>query len=376
MVSVPMSQGTFDVQLPDKPKGRPGETYYNQVAGFARSLEGFDERVSEIMESDRGLSARGYAYLLEGENLITKGEIDYAEKLINKIRKNDFGSGAPWDNALLPTDFTARDDARQWYCTPNRMDDDESPKDYLRTQAKSILNGWGFDRSFWAYQDYFIQVLVEKIDLVTLFRPVCKEYGIPITTGKGWSTINQRADILSRFAYWEDNHGCQPVLLYCGDFDPVGVKMSDNLGKNLTDDLADALVPVDDGYVTGWDEYPIHVDRFGLNEGFVFGNDLTWIDNLETGSQRDLCSPSHPDHEKPYVQDWLDEYGCRKVEANAMVKNASEGRQLFENTVSRYLGDDPKAEYRDDLEDDKEQIAKLLKDYGAHSPLKSIVDQI
>jgi len=31
----------------------------------------------------------------------------------------------------------------------------------------------------------------------------------------------------------------------------------------------------------------------------------SWIDNLETGSGKDLANPKHPDHHKEYVQGYL-----------------------------------------------------------------------
>lgn len=366
-----MSTNRFtDVELPDKPRGRPGDRYYNQVASFAESLRTFDESV------DQKVSARGYAYLLENENLITKSQIDYAENLINKIRKNDFSDSAPWEHALLPTDFTAKDDARRWYAGDDGSDY-EDVDDYVRRRLRAVLKGWGFDRSFWEYQDHFLQVVVEKIDLVHLFRPICERYNIPITTGKGWSTINQRAEIAARFAHWAEKDK-QGVLLYCGDFDPPGRRISDYFRKNLND-LSDALIPdVDgDGYFYGG-RYgdAIIVDRFGLNHDFVKEHDLTWVDNLETGSGRDLCSPSHPDHDKDYVQDWLRTHGCRKVEANALVAHPEAGQALFEDTVAEYLGDDPLSEYEADLEDDREAISDRLDELGVGDPMRSALDDL
>ena len=44
-----------------------------------------------------------------------------------------------------------------------------------------------------------------------------------------------------------------------------------------------------------------------------------WINNLETASGKRLDDPKHPDHKKPYVQDYIREFGVRKREANALV---------------------------------------------------------
>ena len=66
-------------------------------------------------------------------------------------------------------------------------------------------------------------------------------------------------------------------------------------------------------------------DRFGLNYNFIEANHLTWIDNLETSSGGDLASTRHPDHSKPYVQDYLARFGGRKCEANALVVTPDRG---------------------------------------------------
>lgn len=357
------------VELPEKPKGGVPNSYYRQVRAFANGLREFDDRV------DQEVSARGYAYLLENEGFITKSQIDYAEKIINKCRKNDFGKSAPFDNALLPTDFTAKDDARNWYCDDDGSDYD-GPDDYISRYADTLLDASTFDRSFWEYQDFHLQVLVEKIDLVHLFRPICEKYNIPITTGKGWSTINQRAEIASRCYHWAEK-GKVPVILYCGDFDPPGLRISDQLQKNLND-LHDAMVPLQekDRYLTGFhtSHNDVQVERFGLNHDFIDEHDLTWVDNLETGSGKNLASPTHTDYDKDYVQDWLQIYGERKVEANALVAHPEAGRELFEDTIKSFLGDDPLAEYEDDLDDDRDEIYDRLDELGVAEPLEDALE--
>ena len=49
--------------------------------------------------------------------------------------------------------------------------------------------------------------------------------------------------------------GLQPVLLYCGDHDPMGLHISNTLMKNFQD-LSKAV---------GWDPDGLVIDRFGLN---------------------------------------------------------------------------------------------------------------
>ena len=75
-------------------------------------------------------------------------------------------------------------------------------------------------------------MMVEKIDLKSLFAPLCAEYAIPITNAAGWNDINSRVQIMERFKYWE-SRGKRCVLLYCGDFDPAGLQISKSINRTL-----------------------------------------------------------------------------------------------------------------------------------------------
>lgn len=347
--------------------GRPSNQYYADLEEFADSL-------IEINESlDFKMSARGWAYYFENEGLIDKSEIEYHENRINDLRKNEFSAG--WDHAPLPTDFTAQDDSRGFDCV--ERESYAEPEEYVKIHLSHLVNPH-IDLSFWETQDCFIQVLVEKIDLKELFKPICEEYNIPIATGKGWSSINQRAKILTRFNEWakEDK---RPVLIYCGDFDPAGLQISNTLKKNFND-LHDAWVPdVDGGYFTGWDsdEMGLTIDRIGLNKDQVERWGFPWIDNLETsGSDHPLDSPKHPDYDMDYVQNWLNEYGVRKVEANALVTQPEIGRELFKDSVEKYLTENPKEEYERRREKKKKDVQQYLSDIGLENDLREAYNDL
>jgi len=165
-------------------------------------------------------------------------------------------------------------------------------------------------------------------------------------------------------------------LLYCGDFDPAGMQISDNLKSNLRD-LKDAQIPLSNGdYITGWTPDNLIVDRFGLNYKFIQEADLTWIDNLKTSSGKDLANPNHNDHEQDYVQDWLSDIGERKVEANAIVTQPELGRKLFRNTIEKYLGSEPKKEYNQHLEQEKKDINTIFSDLGVEKQNEDWINQI
>lgn len=268
------------------------------------------------------VSARGWCYQLEGFGLITKAQFDHAENIINSCR----------DKGYLPIDFTAEEEGRKFSGVehPETL----TPIQYLRQYLESplICENW-YTPDWWDGEEYYIQMVVEKIDLKTLFAPVCSEYHIPIATAKGWSSKLQRAEYARRFKEAEDR-GLACVLLYCGDHDPDGLRISDFLHENI-EDLRDIVW--EDGE-TGYDPQSLVVKRFGLDYDFIQANGLTWIDNLITGSKRDLALLSHPNHYLPYVQDYLAKFGARKCEANALVIRPTEARAFVRKVIERYVG--------------------------------------
>lgn len=144
----------------------------------------------------------------------------------------------------------------------------------------------------------------------------------------------QRAEYARRYAEAE-RMGLKCVLLYCGDHDPDGLRISDTLRKNLAD-LQDVVWT--DG-TEGYDPTDLIIDRFGLQYDFIQRNNLTWIDNLITGSGKDLADPKHPNFSLPYLVHYKQEIGIRKCEANSIVVIPEKARALMEEAILNYLGE-------------------------------------
>ena len=203
--------------------------------------------------------------------------------------------------------------------------------------------------TFWDGKDIYIEVFVEKVDLKSLFKPVCDEFYIPISNVKGWADIHSRADIMQRFKE-HDESGKRIVLLYCGDFDPGGMNISDSLMSNFKD-ISRAV---------DWSPVNLEIIRFGLNYHFIINNDLSWVNNLETSSGKRLDDPKHKDHYKPYVQNYIQKYGARKVEANALVTRITQGRQLMRDTINRFIDDGEVLEYETVRKTQVNQLKTLI----------------
>jgi hypothetical protein len=331
--------------FPKRGRGRPGN---GAESIYQEQRRAFCEAVLEIRSTlDFDVSSRGWAYIFENRNIITKAEIDSCQELINHCRKS----------GELPLNICSVDESRAFenvdYIDDTDAEDEASNIFDRIRNAHHDYNPF----SFWDFQDCYIQVVVEKIDLRSLFSTVCAEFHVPIANAKGWADINLRADMMRRFAYWAAK-GKRCILLYCGDFDPAGLHISEYLRSNLQD-LAGAV---------GWDPTDLIIERFGLNHEFIVENNLTWIDNLMTASGKlPLDDPRHSDHHKPYVQSYISQYGVRKVEANALVVAPEAGRALCRAAIERHISTIRIPEYEAALQDARDEVASSVRRLLAES---------
>jgi hypothetical protein len=327
-------------RLPESRRGRRSEEHQAREDAL---IDLFIQRLKEIRSRlDFSPGTRGWCYLAENEGMIGKTEFGRLEGLLGDWRKS----------GRLPLDFCGNDEKRA-AVNLERIDAND-PLKYARIYVEIAAQCWKDYEpvSLWEFQPVYIELAVEKSDLRTLFEKICAEYHVPIWNAGGWSDINSRADLMRRFQKHNDA-GRRCVLLYCGDFDPAGLHISQKMRKNMKD-LEAAI---------GWspDEDRLIVDRFGLNKDFIVANDLLWIDGLETGGATyNLEDPCHPDHLRPYVQDYLAENGARKVEANALVVRFEQGRQLCREAIEKYIDPDGLGRYRARLKRERQKVRKAL----------------
>lgn len=329
-------------------------------------------REAEMLEFANGLkeisqqigfkvSARGWCYILEQKNLITKAEFNLVESLINNGCRRD---------GTLPIDFVAEEEARKF--SGVEIPEEESPIAYTKIWLDGFLEAEKYyTPNWWKGEECYIQMVVEKIDLKTLFEPICKEYHIPIATSKGWSSMLQRGEYARRFNEAEEMElAC--ILLYCGDHDPDGLRISDFLRKNL-EDISD--IEWSDGQ-GGYDPEGLKIERFGLNYNFIVANKLSWIDNLITASGKNLADPSHKNHFLPYVQAYLEKYGSRKCEANVIVVKPDQGRELCREAIEKYLGKEAKDRFQKRRGEVVQIVGEFRKRTGLNETIQKALDLI
>jgi hypothetical protein len=322
----------------ERPRGRRPAARFDGRRAAPGVLATRAELLPQRRRLDFKPSGRGVCYVLENEQLISKGDFDRVEKIINDLRKSGH----------LPLDFTADDQTRE----PSNAEElhDPDPAEHADWLA-DWLRQWEYYRpvSFWANQAVYVEVMVEKIDLKSLFDPVCAKYCVRVTNAKGWSDINSRAKLMKRFQVHE-KAGRDLVLLCANDFDPWGLLIPDMLMKNFRD-LSRAV---------GWSPENLQIVRIGLNIDFIRRHRLSWIDGLQTGSGMDLGDPGHKLHNSDHVQAYIKKFGKRKVEANALVVRPEAGRRLCRDAIERYIDQDAVAEWEQQLEDERERCKAAL----------------
>jgi hypothetical protein len=192
------------------PYGR-GEKREQRLLNFARKLVEIQGQIGFK------ISARGWAYQLESFRLITKAQFNKVENAINDCRKR----------GVLSIDFVAEEEGRRF--SGIETPEDKTPVEYMKEYLEATLNceEW-YTPDWWEGEEYYLQMVVEKIDLKTLFSPICREYHIPIATSKGWSSMLQRAEYAKRFKAAEDR-GLKCILLYFGDHDPESIYPQDSV---------------------------------------------------------------------------------------------------------------------------------------------------
>jgi hypothetical protein len=297
---------------------------------------------------------RGWAYYAEGLGLITKGEFDRFEKLLTDMRKE----------GELDPDVIEPDASRMATEVSDFEADPDSPEDHAQYAVDEIgdrLRSWAWsfkEYGYWDDLDYYVEMIVEKKDLVQIFRSTADRYNVRITNGKGDTDIHTRLAMLKRFR----NHteaGRRCVLLAIGDHDPKGLHIVDGLHRTF---MSCCNIKGLD-----WDDPNFDVIPVGLTEEQIDDLGLMKIDNLETGGGRDLSDRRHPDHNKPYVQDYIARFGVWKCEANALVGNPRRAEGLLETAINRFIP----ATHPNEIDDKngsgraavQSEIARLMEDW-------------
>lgn len=103
---------------------------------------------------------------------------------------------------------------------------------FVAQETKNFLTG--YSRNLMQGQPHHIEIMLEKNALRTVIESVAREYCIPVTTGRGFSSLSPRYDLFQRFRHSGKE---KLVLLMLTDFDPDGEEIAASFARSLRDDF-------------------------------------------------------------------------------------------------------------------------------------------
>lgn len=339
------------MMLPRLPARRPSK---DDLLKYQKKMIEFANRMQQLQAKiPRKVSSRGWCYIMEGMRVINKGEFDLVEKAINDCRKE----------GLLPLDFVDADESRKFHNREEIVIKTKTAREYLVDYLEFLkdIDKHKDDVAYWQNQEYYIEMMVEKKDLLNLFKDTCEKYHVSIANAKGWSDLISRGQLARRFQQAE-KLGLKPVLLYFGDFDIGGLLIADQLKSNMKD-IEKA---------TGYDPEGLTIDHFGLSFDFINTYKLTWIDGKDFVSG----SGKAPDKTKRHVQEYIAKYGERKCEANAVLGiHEPNVIALLEATIQKYLKN-PFDVYDNAIKKTRAEVTDLMATHDMKRVIKDWIDAL
>jgi len=105
--------------------------------------------------------------------------------------------------------------------------------DYIQCEINSMFNY--YFRNLAQSQPRYIEVWIEKDALTSIFTSVARNYYVPVTVCRGFSSVSFLNDFKERLDWYAK--GRPAVMLYFGDFDPSGVEMMEAMKITLQKEL-------------------------------------------------------------------------------------------------------------------------------------------
>jgi hypothetical protein len=104
--------------------------------------------------------------------------------------------------------------------------------DFVRQQCERFLGG--YYRDLQQSQPNWVELLVEKNTVASQLRRVAAKYTLPMTSGRGYSSLPPRKAMVDRFG----RSGREKlIVIVVSDFDPEGEDIPSSFGASLRDDF-------------------------------------------------------------------------------------------------------------------------------------------
>lgn len=138
-------------------------------------------------------------------------------------------------------------------------DTHRSVGDFVRRELDGLFKGYW--RGLLQSQPSWIELLVEKNTVANQVKSVAARYRVPMTSGRGYSSLPPRKDMVDRFR--DSGRDCL-VVIVVSDLDPEGEDIPGSFGISLRDDfgIAEHQLRIVKAALTAE-----HVRTMGLHEG-------------------------------------------------------------------------------------------------------------
>ena len=166
------------------------------------------------------------------------------------------------------TDLLARARLEGLVCFES-ITDETRPTDCLRfdknvTQFIDSEFHWflkNYRRDLLQSQPDHIELVAEKLTIKSILTEVVQQYCLPMTIGRGYCSLDPRANIVSRF---KKSGKDRLVLVVVSDFDPDGDEIAESLAKSIRDDFGIENVQAIKALLT-----QTQTESFGLPENLM-----------------------------------------------------------------------------------------------------------
>ena len=138
-------------------------------------------------------------------------------ELLTRARLKEY---IPWQAIADPTRPVT-----QWDVYP-------SVEPFIHEQMGAFLQGYW--RDYTKSQPHHIEIIGEKNTLQSIIQPVAMDFCIPVTIGRGYSSLQPRYELSQRYKNSGKN---KLVLLILSDHDPDGDEIAQSFCRSMRDDF-------------------------------------------------------------------------------------------------------------------------------------------
>ena len=206
---------------------------------------------------------------------------------------------------------------------------------FIKEETENFLSGYW--RDLMQSQPSHEEILVEKNTVAKVLKPIASKYTIPMTSGRGYSSLPPRKAMVDRF---KQSGKEKLIVIVVADFDPEGQDIPNAFGLSLRDD------------------FNIDPDRLVIIKAALTHQQTQEL-NLHEGQMAK--------EESARYERFVDAYGDRCWELEAVPNDTLQ--EIFEGTIRRTIDLDAfeaelekETEEKDNLDTYRGRVLDLLED--------------